>query len=746
NLTFNSPAGFFTLAGNEVALGGNITNNQVVTEQTINLSLALSATPTVDVVPDGVLTFNGVISGSAGLTKTDGGLLNLNAANTFTGGLTIDAGTVAIGADTNLGAGNLVLDGGRLETKSSLALSSGRGVAVGPGWGGIRVDPGTTLSYGGVIADNGGAGGLTKDGYGTLILSGANTYSGPTTNAIGTLLLDFTQPGAPAGGILNASSALELGGGNAGGGVENVAELVMAGGAAADSQSFASTFSTFGGSAIVATNGSGGSVNLGLGALSHLPGGTLTFVTPQASGGGHITTTSANVNGILGGWALISGDGNAPTVYTDSGHTLLTGTNFAAADAGGNIVNFAGYSNVTASAGTLSSQITGSPAPPNVSLNDTAASTVVNVDADNAATTTDVNAIKWTTYSDGYDGISIGAGNTLRLGQFGGIIRNGPSTSHAVYIGGPNSTTQSGSGTTGDADIGTLTAGGADNTPGEIVIVANNPSETSGTTIFEPVIADNGTGPVTVVKMGPGSIKIDGHNTFSGGLYLLQGRVQIVGGEIGNPNWEDGAGTGPIYVLPGAYLFPSGTSGGQSIPNDIFIAGNGDAHEPLGALRSGSYTGTITMIGDTEIGAGAVLNGPITGPFSLTLGSVGTVNGGATLNNPSNNWSGDTILTARNNTGNNTITSGTNNVIPFGFGYGNVTLHGYSSGTVAWNLNGFNQTVNGLSSAGTDASTFIENTVGGATSVLTLGANDQSGTFGGVLEDFGGQIALTKVG
>ena len=167
---------------------------------------------------------------------------------------------------------------------------------------------------------------------------------------------------------------------------------------------------------------------------------------------------------------------------------------------------------------------------------------------------------------------------------------------------------QTGSGTTGYGGIGTLTAGGPNvNTPGEIVIVANNPSETSGTTIFESKIADNGTGAVTVVKMGPGSIKLDGHNTFSGGLYLLQGRVQFTGSEIGNNN-PDGGGTGPIFVLPGAYLFPSGAP--QRVTNSIFVAGAGDAHEPLGAFRGGIYSGTVTLIGDASFGGNAVLNGP----------------------------------------------------------------------------------------------------------------------------------------
>ena len=746
NITFNTPAGFFTLGGNQVPLTGNITNNQVVTLQTISLPLSLSTTPTVSVVPNGVLTLNGTISGIGGLSLLGGGTVVLNGANPFTGGVTVNSSSIAVvGADANLGAGNLVLNNGTLSLTNSFALGAARGIAAGPGWGGINVPSGITNTYGGVITDNGGPGGLTKSGYGTLSLFGANTYSGITSNTIGTLLLDFTQPSSPASGIINSTSSLELGGGNAGGGVENVAQLIMDGGAAADVQSFASTFSTFGGSAIIATNKTGGTVNLALGVLSHSPGGTITFVTPQASGGGHVTTTSANINGILGGYALIGGDNNAPVIFSDSGHNLITGTNFASVDGSGNIVNYTGYSNVTSSS-TVASQIAGS-SQPNISINDTAAASVVSIDNDLNDSTTDINAIKWTTFSGGADVISIGQGNTLRLGQFGGIIRNGPTTSSSTFVGGPNSQGQgTGTGTSGYANIGTLTAGGPNiNAPGEIVITANNPSETSGTIILECGIADNGTGPVTVVKMGPGSIKLDGSNSFSGGLYLLQGRVQIVGGEIGNPNWANGGGSGSIYVLPGAYLFPSGASGGQAVPNPLFVAGAGDAHEPLGALRNGEYTGTITLIGDAEIGAAAILDGPVVGPYGLTLGSGATVNGGATLNSSANNWTGTTTMTARSNTGANTINCGAINVIPNGFGYGNVNMVGFSSGTVTFDLTGFNQTINGLSSSGTGTSVFIQNGAAG-TATLTIGNNDQSGTFGGIVQDAAGQMSLTKIG
>src|ERR1043166_7808355 len=90
--------------GNSITLGGNITDNQVVTPEVINLALALNATRTVIVNNNASLTLGGVISGAFGLTKDGGGLLTLGAANTFTGPLSIFAGTVFVSSDSNLGA------------------------------------------------------------------------------------------------------------------------------------------------------------------------------------------------------------------------------------------------------------------------------------------------------------------------------------------------------------------------------------------------------------------------------------------------------------------------------------------------------------------------------------------------------------------------------------------------------------------------------------------------------------------
>src|SRR4029453_9467459 len=189
--------------------------------------------------------------------------------------------------------------------------------------------------------------------------------------------------------------------------------------------------------------------------------------------------------------------------------------------------------------------------------------------------------------------IVIGLNNTLRLGKSGGIFRSDAMTAGITWqLGTP-------SGTTGVQNEGTLTAGGAPDTPGEIVFTINAPSQTAGSLNVEVKVTDNGTGAVSVVKAGPGSMKFRGNNAYTGGTYILQGRFQLAGSEIGAAN-PDGWGTGPIYVMPGAQAFPSG-AGSTPITNAWFLAGNGIS-DNVGAIRlssGGELAGPITLIGDT---------------------------------------------------------------------------------------------------------------------------------------------------
>ena len=121
---------------------------------------------------------------------------------------------------------------------------------------------------------------------------------------------------------------------------------------------------------------------------------------------------------------------------------------------------------------------------------------------------------------------------------------------------------------------------------------------------------------------------------------------------------------------------------------------------------------------------------------------------GTGLTNPANSWSGTTTLNARDAGECQHFLSGNSEIIPNGFGKGNVVMNGSTSttGTIQWNLNGFSETINGLLTSGTAANCSIINNSNAVVSTLTLGDNDQSGTFGGNLFDGTGQLALTKIG
>jgi outer membrane autotransporter protein len=109
-----------------------------------------------------MLTFAGVISGSGALTQIGSGTLVLTGANTYTGGTTISSGTLQIG------------NGGAIGSITGNVADNGT----------LAFDRSDTSTFAGVISRSGG---LTQSGSGTLILTGANTYTGGTTIGAGTL-------------------------------------------------------------------------------------------------------------------------------------------------------------------------------------------------------------------------------------------------------------------------------------------------------------------------------------------------------------------------------------------------------------------------------------------------------------------------------------------------------------------------------------------------------------------------------
>ncbi|HIH4849204.1 TPA: autotransporter outer membrane beta-barrel domain-containing protein [Morganella morganii] len=165
----------------------------------------------------GDITLAAAVSGSGDLIKTEGNTLVLSGDNTYTGTLTVQEGTVAVSADRNLGdaAARTILDGGDLRITDN--MTGERTVTLAQNGGAVLVDGGKTASLSGWdYADNGlnQAGGVafTKDGTGTLILTGDNRGSnGDVQVDQGILQVNSTQNlGSETGRVILGADGILL--------------------------------------------------------------------------------------------------------------------------------------------------------------------------------------------------------------------------------------------------------------------------------------------------------------------------------------------------------------------------------------------------------------------------------------------------------------------------------------------------------------------------------------------------------
>ncbi|NBU69813.1 MAG: hypothetical protein EBS49_09460, partial [Verrucomicrobia bacterium] len=118
-------------------------------------------------------SYAGLISGTGSLIKVGSGTQTLMATNSFSGGARVNSGTLAIGVAEALGTGNLTLASNNttLSTLANMTVTNGI-VLNATGFvntGTNRVNSTGTIS---------GSGSLNKQGTGTLVLSGSNTFSG----------------------------------------------------------------------------------------------------------------------------------------------------------------------------------------------------------------------------------------------------------------------------------------------------------------------------------------------------------------------------------------------------------------------------------------------------------------------------------------------------------------------------------------------------------------------------------------
>ncbi|NCW28323.1 MAG: hypothetical protein EBV83_08555, partial [Verrucomicrobia bacterium] len=132
--------------------------------------------------------YSGLISGTGSLIKVGSGTQTLMAANTFTGGARVNSGTLAIGVAEALGTGSLTLASNNA-TVSTLADMTVTNSVVINGAGVVNTGTNRVNSTGTIS----GAGSLNKQGTGTLVLSGSNSFSGGSFLNAGTLSFGSTD-------------------------------------------------------------------------------------------------------------------------------------------------------------------------------------------------------------------------------------------------------------------------------------------------------------------------------------------------------------------------------------------------------------------------------------------------------------------------------------------------------------------------------------------------------------------------
>ena len=716
-VTVDEDLGAINVSGMQFA-----TDGYVIAGDPIHLA---GAPASVIRVGDGTATGAGVtatiasdILGTSQLVKTDLGALILTGSNSYSGGTAINGGALGISSDANLGdaTGTLSFAGGTLNTTADIV--SNRAVSL-TGDGIFETNAGTSLTLNGAVA---GAGLLTKDGAGSLVLTGANSYGGDTIVTAGSLFVNGDQTGAT--GLTSVASGATLGGSGIIGGNVTLAD----------------------GATLAAGTNNVGTLAIN-GNLALSGGSVLDFAFGEANVAGGALNDLVMVGGdlILDGTINVSvpvGGSFGPGIYrafnyggalTDNGLTLGTLP-------GGSAVSvqtaIAGQVNLVNTAGLTLSFWDGTVGPKNNgavnggdgvwrvaggSNNWTEASGAINAD-----------------YAQGSFAIFSATPGTVSIDNSGGnVLASGMQFASDGYV------------ITGDP----LTLTGAQ----AIVQVGDGSAASAG---YTATIDAELAGSAGVVKTDAGTLVLTGTNSYAGGTTISGGTLQIgnggatgsIAGDIANNaalvvNRSgtialDGtiSGTGSLTKTGGGVLTLSGTNsyaGGTLVDaGTVQITSDANLGDVAGTL---SLQGGALQAGAAFTSAHNILLGSTdsnridTQGFDVTL--TGTIGNGP--NNGSGNFldklgSGTLTLTGANTYANRTLIAG-----------GTLALAG--AGTIgAGNLIVGSGTVFDISQTTTGAR--VIQLGGAADGTIALGSKTLAIGFGNSFTDWAGSIADGGIG
>jgi fibronectin-binding autotransporter adhesin len=158
------------------------------------------------------VSLSGPIGGAGGLIKVGAGILNLSGSNNYNGTTIVTTGTLQAGSTTGFSSNSAFVVNATLDSNgfnSTIGSLAGNGIVTNNGATGATLSTNAlsnaSTTFAGTITDTAafpafppfvlspGSLGLTKDGLGTLTLTGTNNYHGVTTVLNGTLKAGSTS-------------------------------------------------------------------------------------------------------------------------------------------------------------------------------------------------------------------------------------------------------------------------------------------------------------------------------------------------------------------------------------------------------------------------------------------------------------------------------------------------------------------------------------------------------------------------
>lgn len=575
-LSLANAAGTTLSSSSDVSLNGtgklNVTVDQMLrgiisTSSSSVIAIASGKTLTSNLPSNQTNEFAGLLSGTGSFKKDGPGILTFTSDQPFVGGVTVAGGTLQLGNGGSSGGfgGNIVVNNG-----ATLAFN--------------RADT-TPITYSGIVS---GAGSFVKTGSSTLILTGANTFTGGVSLLAGTIRVGLANAVPKVAVNINSGATLD---------VANDVTIATLAGAGTTVVAAGKTLRLDSNQQLSSTISGAGNVEIG---------DTVTLVTDQTYTGtttvsfGTLNLGGAGTNGSVQGNIIIGTGGqgvqfNRSNAYTFGG--VISGNGFVSQNGTG-VLTLAGANTYTGATnvngGTLKVAAANAlPATTAVSIAsnatlDVAASQTINRFGTSAALSSilvEASQILNVTLGNfsgdtSFAGVISGAGG-LRVGTNNTNGRAVTLTADATYTGGTT------------IDTGGMLRLGFETNAGMIVgNVANNGAlvfQRSTAATFNGVIS--GTGRVQVGATGAatlGDISFTAANTYSGGTQVLRGSL------FASNATGSATGSGSVSVSG------SGVLGGTGRISGALSIGSGGAVAPF---TVNSAPGTLS-VGDTTFASG----------------------------------------------------------------------------------------------------------------------------------------------